>query len=122
MPARAPKLQFKLLAMSQRFTQFLAIASISTAVGLYACTVYNQKVWGDAYAKLDRLQDDERGFVTNNESLKQQFIEQSETPETELVTPKPEHNVFVPAPQSVKLRPQAKPTLQPIDNQTPIGY
>lgn len=108
--------------MGQRFTQFLAIASIGTAVGLYACTVYNQKVWGDAYAKLDRLRDDEQGFVTNNESIKQQLVEQSEASGTDLVTPKPDHNVFVPAPPAVKLRPQTQPSLQPIDNQAPIGY
>ena len=121
-PAHSSNFQLKLLAMGQRLTQFLAIASVTTAVGLYACTVYNQNVWSDSYAKLDRLQDDERSFVTNNESLKQQYIDQAESEGTDLVTPKPEHNVFVPAPKSVKLRPQPEPTLQPIDNQTPIGY
>ena len=123
-PARKTKtrVKLKLLAMGQRFTQFLAIATIGTAVGLYACTVYNQKAWGDAYSQLDQLRDDERGYVTNNESLKQQLREQSEDPSAALEMPKPEHNVFVPEPTAVKLRPQTKPSLQPIDNQAPIGY
>ncbi|OKH16851.1 hypothetical protein NIES208_11675 [[Limnothrix rosea] IAM M-220] len=121
-PAQAPHKQLKLLGMGQRFTQFLAIATIGTAIGLYASTVYNQKAWGDAYAKLDRLRDDEQGFVTNNESIKQQLVEQSEEPDVPLETPKPDHNVFVPAPPSVKLHPQTKPSLQPINNQAPIGY
>ena len=121
-PKTKTKANLKLLAMGQRFTQFLAIASIGTAVGLYACTVYNQKAWGDAYSQLDRLRDDERGYVTNNESLKQQLLEQSEAPGANLEMPKPEHNVFVPEPPAVTLRPQAEPSLQPINNQAPIGY
>lgn len=123
-PAPQPKTKanLKLLAMGQRFTQFLAIATVGTAVGLYACTVYNQKAWGDAYSQLDQLRDDEQSYVTNNESLKQQFREQSEEPSAALAMPKPEHNVFVPEPPAVTLRPQAEPSLQPINSQGPIGY
>lgn len=111
-----------LFAMGHRFTQFLAIAGVIAAVGLYAYTVYNQKVWSAAYSKLSRLQNDEREFVTNTETLKEQFIQQAAQPESTLVAPKPENNLYLPEPKTVKLLPKAAPKTKPIYNTGPIGY
>ena len=108
--------------MGHRFTQFLAIAGIISAVSLYAYTVYSQKVWSNAYSELSRLQNDEREFVTNTESIKEQLIEQSSQPESTLVAPKPENNLYVPEPKAVKLLPQTAPNTKPIYNTGPIGY
>jgi len=111
-----------IFAMGHRFTQFLAIAGIISAVSLYAYTVYSQKVWSNAYSELSRLQNDEREFVTNTESIKEQLIEQSSQPESTLVAPKPENNLYVPEPKAVKLLPQTAPNTKPIYNTGPIGY
>ncbi|MGB2924041.1 MAG: hypothetical protein WBB82_01960 [Limnothrix sp.] len=117
-----PQTKLKVLAMGQRFTQFLAIASVTTAVGIYACTVYNQKIWGAEYAQLTRLQENERGMVTSNEGIKEQLIEQADKPEMALETPTPGQNLYIPTPKAAPLRPQAAPNQVPIDNQAPIGY
>ncbi|NJN72600.1 MAG: hypothetical protein HC799_07185 [Limnothrix sp. RL_2_0] len=114
--------KIKVFAMGQRLTQFLAIASVATAVSLYACTVYNQKIWGKEYAQLTRLQEDERGMVTSNEGIKEQLIEQADQPEIGLSSPTPDQNLYVPAPKALPLRPQAASSQAPIDNQAPIGY
>ena len=108
--------------MGQRLTQFLAIASVTGAVGLYACTVYNQKIWGKEYAQLTRLQEDERGMVTSNEGIKEQLIEQADQPEMGLSSPTPNQNIYVRTPKAAPLRPQAAPNQAPIENQAPIGY
>jgi hypothetical protein len=108
--------------MGQRLTQFLAIASVTGAVGLYACTVYNQKIWGKEYAQLTRLQEDERGMVTSNEGIKEQLIEQADQPDMGLSSPTPNQNLYIPTPKALPLRPQTAPTQAPIDNQAPIGY
>lgn len=115
-------IQVKLFSMGQRFTQFLAIASVMTAVGLYASTVHSQKVWGEEFDKLVQLQDHENRFVAVSESIKEQAIEQAAQAPTPLVTPTPQQTLYVPVPKAVKLRPATPPHITPIDNQAPIGY
>lgn len=108
--------------MGQRLTQFLAIASVTMAVGLYASTVHSQKIWGKEYAKLVQLQDDESRFIATSESLKEQVVEQTKTPEVGLVPASPNQNLYIHAPKTVALRPQTPPKLKPIENNAPIGY
>ena len=117
-----PANRLKLFAMGQRFTQVLAGVGIATAVGLYACTVYNQRVWSYAYSTLGRLQEDERSILTNNASIKGQLIEQANQPAAGWVTLKPEHHLFVPEPKTVKLLPEVKLRLVYLDDQVPVGY
>jgi hypothetical protein len=100
----------------------LAIASVMTAVGLYASTVHSQKVWGEEFDKLVQLQDHENRFVAVSESIKEQAIEQVEQAQIPLVTPTPQQTLYVPVPKAVKLRPATPPHITPIDNQAPIGY
>lgn len=115
-------IQVKLFSMGQRFTQFLAIASVATAVGLYASTVHSQKVWGEEFEKLVQLQDHENRFVAVSESIKEQAIEQIDQVPVPLVTPTPQQTLYVPIPKAVQLRPETPPRITPIDNQAPIGY
>lgn len=117
-----PSLFVQFFSMGQQFTQFLAIAGVTVAVGLYASTVHYQKVWSQEYDQLVQLQDDENRIVATNESIKEQFIEQTKAPETQLVTPSPKQDLYVPAPKAVKLRPEVAPHQQPLESNAPIGY
>lgn len=115
-------LSIRMLRLSKQMTQWLAIASVTTAMGLYAGKAYNQKGWSESFQHLLQLQDREARLVVTSASLGEYFRQQAAQPSTELVDPTPAHNLYIPAPDQVSLPPvPTEATVSPRE-QSPIGY
>ena len=98
-------------------------------LSVYGWTVYSQKMWSQAYRKLETLQRHERQLTTANEVLKNHIALQAEQPTTELMPPTSASLIFLqPAPQlrvpaANPVLPATKPgtqTQQPTP--MPLGY
>ena len=91
---------------------------------MYGWTVYTPRAWSQEFKKLRTLQSHERQLVSTNEMLKNQLAKQAEKPNSGLIRPNPNYNVFLPsskamAPATEKLseNPSAK-----IVSTEPIAY
>ncbi|MBR8830822.1 MAG: hypothetical protein N5P05_001059 [Chroococcopsis gigantea SAG 12.99] len=108
----------------QKGLSVVTLSLMTSALGVYAWTVYVPKVWHQEYSKLETLQRYERSLLTTNETLKQQLAKQAEKPETGLTIPKPEQAIFLPLnPKSVTIK--AKNSLsneQPLKVTQPLAY
>jgi hypothetical protein len=101
---------------------------VATMLSVYSWTVYSQKMWSQAYRKLEILQRHERQLTTTSEVLKNKIALQAEQPVTNLVPPNPAVAIFLqPAPQrpnhaadSILPIKAAAKTKQP--NHIPLGY
>ncbi|MBV5261571.1 hypothetical protein FLX56_24470 [Synechococcus moorigangaii CMS01] len=110
------------LQVGKQLTQWVAIASITTAVGLYAGKAYTQKNWSEAFQQLLQLQEHEAHLIATNASLSEHFRQQAAQPSAGLIDPTSAHNLYLPKPTEVKLpeAPAAK-SVHPRE-QAPVGY
>jgi hypothetical protein len=68
---------------------------------VYGWTVYTPRALSQEFKKLRTLQSHERQLVSTNEMLKNQLAKQAEKPNSGLIRPNPNYNVFLPSSQAM---------------------
>ncbi|CDN14536.1 MAG: hypothetical protein HRU34_11565 [Richelia sp.] len=63
---------------------------------VYGWTVHSQKIWGESYRKLQKLQRNERQLMKTNEVLKNKLAQESEKANTGLSSPAANQTIFLP--------------------------
>lgn len=99
-------------------------------LGTYSWVVYSQKMWTQAYQRLETLQIHERQLTTTNETLKHRALRQAEQPNMGLVPLNPAEAVVLPSapPSAVSAANTANAnssqlsTQNELANTTPLGY
>lgn len=114
-------LQF--LLRFQQATSIMTFGLVGVALMVYGLTVYTPRTWSHEYKKLRSLQNHERQLVATNEILKNQLAQQAEKPNSGLVRPNPNYNIFLPTSTDLKSVPKAseQPT-NLILGQKPLAY
>lgn len=96
--ARKPLWLVRLMSI-QRRSSAIAFCLIAAMLAIYGGTVYSERTWSQARAKLETLQRRERQFIATTEVLKNQVTQQVEQPNTELVPADATQTIFLkPAP------------------------
>lgn len=103
---------------------------VATMLGTYSWVVYSQKMWTQAYRRLETLQIHERQLTTTNETLKHQALRQAQQPNMGLVPLNPAEAVVLPStpPRSVSATNTATSNSSQLSDQnelantTPLGY
>ena len=126
LPSRSSKTAvpplLRILQIGSHVTQWVAIASVTTAMGLYAAKAYSQKNWSDSFEHLLQLQEQETQLVSTSASLGEYFREQAAASASGLVFPTPAYDLYVQQPIQVSL-PPAPATEQPHPREaSPVGY
>ncbi len=90
----------------------------------YAYTVHIQGLWKLQHGQLKRLQTQERQQGEIDENIKHQLAEAAEQPQSKLIEPSPDLNIFIPsAPQRpTKPLPRTSSTKSVSDPKPPLGY
>lgn len=115
-------LQF--LLRFQQATSIAAFGLVGIALAVYGWTVYTPRAWSLEFKKLRTLQSHERQLVSTNEMLKNQLAKQAEKPNSGLIRPNPNYNVFLPSSKEMA-SPIEKPSENPsakIVSTEPIAY
>ncbi len=115
-------LQF--LLRFQQATSVITFGLVGVALTVYGLTVYTPRTWSHEYKRLRSLQNHERQLVATNEILKNQLAQQAEKPNSGLVRPNPNYNIFLPSSAENKtLAPQAAETTTSLFlGQKPLAY
>jgi hypothetical protein len=92
-------LQF--LLRFQQATSIATLGLVGIALAVYGWTVYTPRAWSQEFKKLRTLQSHERQLVATNEILKNQLAKQAEKPNSGLIRPNPNYNVFLPSSQAM---------------------
>lgn len=124
----APSWLLRLCAIQRRSSVVMFVLVVAMAA-VYGWTVYSQRMWSQAYRKLEILQRHERQLTATNEVLKNQMALQAEKPAMGLVPPNPASLLFLqpapqrPAPAASPATPVTKPTAQTKQpTPIPLGY
>jgi len=121
LPSELP-LWLRVFTGIQQGTLFLSCGLAAVVLGAYAVNVYSQQAWGAVYQELQLLRRNERQLISANEILRNQLAQQAEQASTGLVSPKPQHMIFLEPAKSAPV-PVAVADVPPIHNQEePIGY
>ena len=86
--------RLKVLSLLQKASFGLAIASMTTSIGVYISTVQIPKLWSQEYQHLENLQRQERQLISINETIKYQIAHEAGQ-DSNLSISKPESAVFV---------------------------
>ena len=84
----------KVLSLLQKGSFGLAIASMTTSIGVYISTVQIPKLWSQEYQHLEDLQRQERQLIAINETIKYQIAREAGD-NSQLSISKPESAVFI---------------------------
>ena len=84
----------KVLSLLQKGSFGLAIASLTTSIGVYISTVQIPKLWSQEYQHLENLQRQERQLIAVNETIKYQIAREANLDRERSVS-KPESAIFV---------------------------
>jgi hypothetical protein len=119
----------KSLMTVQTLSSITTVLFVSTGLGLYGVSVYNDSIWSKEYQTLERLRRQDQQFRAANEVLKNQIAKDAENPKSGSKGDKPMDNMIFIEPAS--LRPELPSEPAPYldlgarsgmsDNQ-PIGY
>ena len=118
--------ELKTILRLEKFSLVVMVSLVLTTLGVYAWAVYAPKIWSKDYKKLEKLQSDERGLITNNEALKNHLANSAKNPTNGLTEVRPFQSIFLPStklskPKAVKVQKTATPTLVK-DHETPVSY
>jgi hypothetical protein len=115
----------RLLVQAQRGSLIVTFALIVATLVVYGGTVYMQQLWSKEYRKLKTMQRSERQMLAASEVLKNQIIQQAESPNSGLVAKTPQHTLVL---ESSPIR-TVKPATIPVvikaaasTNEPPLGY
>ncbi|MEB3225481.1 MAG: hypothetical protein VKJ86_06710 [Synechococcus sp.] len=122
LPEKAVPPLLQTLYLGKHVTQWVAIASVAAAMGLYAGKAYSQKTWSESFEHLLQLQEYETHLVATSAGLEEYFREQADGGGSGLVSPTPAHSLYIPQPTRVSL--PEPPTVEATHprEQSPIGY
>jgi len=84
----------RLLIQAQRGSLIVTFALVIATLIVYGGTVYMQQLWSKEYRKLKTMQRSERQMLAASEVLKNQIIQQAESPNSGLVAKSPQHTLF----------------------------
>lgn len=119
----------KSLTTVQALCSLTTALLVSTSLGLYGVTVYNDSVWSKEYQALERLRRQDQQFRAANEVLKNQIAKDAENPRNGSTGEKPMDTMIFIEPAS--LRPELPSEPAPyldlgarsgLDQNRPIGY
>jgi hypothetical protein len=117
-------LLLRLILFLQHSSSAIAFALVGAVLLAYASTVYIQQQWSEEYRKLESLQREMRNLTAADAIFKENLAQQAEQPETGLVMPTPDNNIYL-APSQVqptaKPAPKTAPAASSASN-LPIGY
>lgn len=85
----------KWLSRLQLVSSVLATAVVGLALVSYGASVYVDRQLSQATQRLNALQRSEQQLTTANESLKSYMARQAESPEVDLIPPKPQQVIFL---------------------------
>ena len=92
----------KILSLLQKGSFGLAIASMTTSIGVYISTVQIPKLWSQEYQHLEDLQRQERQLIAINETIKYHIAREAGE-NSQLSISKPESAVFI-SPAKIEAR------------------
>ncbi|MGB3405330.1 MAG: hypothetical protein WBA77_21780 [Microcoleaceae cyanobacterium] len=119
----------KSLMTVQTVCSIATVLFVSTGLGLYGVTVYNDSIWSKEYQTLERLRRQDHQFRAANEVLKNQIAKDAENPRNRSKGDKPMDNMIFMQPAS--LRPELPSEPAPyldlgarsgFGDDQPIGY
>ena len=115
-------LQF--LLRFQQATSVISLGLVGIALAVYGWTVYTPRAWSHEFKKLRTLQSHERQLVSTNEMLKNQLAQQAEKPNSGLIRPNPNYNVFLPSSKEMVAtqKPSVNPPSKLIVGNEPVAY
>ncbi|MEX0269551.1 hypothetical protein AB3R30_10435 [Leptolyngbyaceae cyanobacterium UHCC 1019] len=126
LPAAPPLPKWlRLLMQAQRGSLIVTFALIVTTLVVYGGTVYMQQLWTKEYRKLKTMQRSERQMLAASEVLKNQIIQQAESPNSGLVTKTPQHTLVLESSPLRTVKPAAIPIVikaETSTNEPPLGY
>ena len=115
----------RLLVQAQRGSLIVTFALVITTLVVYGGTVYMQQLWSKEYRKLKTMQRSERQMLAASEVLKNQIIQQAESPNSGLVAKSPKHTLILESAPIRTVKPAAIPVVIKADvsaNVPPLGY
>ncbi len=114
----------RLLVALQRSSTPIAVLLVVGVLPIYAWSASTQRFWGEASNRLQELRRHERELVAANEIRKYQITQQAEQFPVGLVRQVPGNTLFLkPQPaRPLKPIPSDRPTVQPLNLSSPIGY
>ncbi len=111
------------LVKAQTVSSLATFLLVSAALFIYGSTVYYQQQWGTSFRQLENLRRQERKLTTTNESLKTQFSQQAEAPESGLVSPNLKQMIFLKQTPLAAPAPEESSGEDTSPNDTrPVGY
>ncbi|MEC4868015.1 MAG: hypothetical protein SAJ11_18240, partial [Jaaginema sp. PMC 1078.18] len=91
----ANPLLVRLILFLQHSSSAIACALMSAVLLAYASTVYIQQQWSEEYRQLETLQREMRNLTAADAIFKDNLAQQAEKPETGLVMPTPDNNIYL---------------------------
>ncbi|PZV17887.1 MAG: hypothetical protein DCF22_03050 [Leptolyngbya sp.] len=114
----------RLLMQAQRGSLVVTFALVVATLMVYGGTMYMQQLWGKEYRKLKTMQRSERQMLAASEVLKNQIIQQAESPNSGLVAKTPQHTLILESAPIRTVKPAAIPVVIRAEASTnaPLGY
>ena len=118
--------ELKKLLRLEKFSAFIMLSLVTAALAVYASTVYTSKTWSKEYKTLQKLRNDDRNLITNNEVLKSNLAKQAQSPTSGLTDLHPSQSIFLPSVDNKtkpELKKETKSTLKSgQDLKAPVSY
>ncbi|MBM0741400.1 hypothetical protein JOY44_07170 [Phormidium sp. CLA17] len=115
----------RLLIQAQRGSLIVTFTLVVATLVMYGGTVYMQQLWSKEYRKLKTMQRSERQMLAASEVLKNQIIQQAESPNSGLVNKSSQHTLVLESSPLRTVKPVAVPILIKAEasaNMPPLGY
>ena len=115
----------RLLMQAQRGSLVITFALVVATLIVYGGTIYMQQLWSKEYRKLKTMQRSERQMLAASEVLKNQIIQQAESPNSGLVAKTPQHTLILESAPIRTVKPVAIPVVIKAEasaNEPPLGY
>jgi hypothetical protein len=115
----------RLLIQAQRGSLAVTFVLVVVALVVYGGTVYTQQLWSKEYRKLKTMQRSERQMLAASEVLKNQIIQQAESPNSGLVAKSPQHTLVLESAPLRTVKPASMPAVikaDPSATLPPLGY
>ncbi len=118
--------ELKKLLRLEKFSAFIMLSLVTAALSVYASTVDTSKTWSKEYKTLQKLRNDDRNLITNNEVLKSNLVKQAQSPTSGLTDLHPSQSIFLPSVDN-KPKPELKKEIKSTlkigqDLKAPVSY
>lgn len=102
----------RLLIITQRGSSVIMLGLIVATLAIYGWTVHFQQRWGNTYSRYEKLQRQMQQYIEANETLKDYFARQAESPNANLVLPSSDNTIL--------LQPAPVPPIPPVTEVAPL--